>query len=452
MSRKSLPLLSCVALFLAGAALPAAAHAAARPATHTHPLVALHVRSATDGAAAGGTTTTSSNWSGYDDSTDGPFTTVTATWVQPAVKNAGAVFTDTAFWVGIDGDNSDTVEQIGTEGYSQGIVGYDAWYEMYPAAPVPIELSIHPGDVITAGVSESGAVFTLSLADTTTGASYQTLQAMSVPPLLASAEVIAEAPSDEYDDVVDLADFATMTFTDCAFDGQPISDFDWNRIDMASDYSDSLVDQALPLDASGTSFSVTTDVTPPRTVIAGDDGRWHRKPVTLHLHATDPGSGSGVAYSEYSLDDGATWTQGDSLTIAAPADHSADGVHKVAYRSVDQVGNVELKRFCSVRIDTSRPTPAAGGSVEVRRGDRASLSFRIDDPRPGSPTATATIRIVDSQGRLARRAVLRATVDRLHRYTFRCTLPKGRYCFTVTAIDAAGNRGTAAADGVLLVH
>ena len=104
-------------------ALPAGAAATTRPATHTHPLIGSGptggVRPAVGTHAFAGTTTTSSNWSGYDDSTDGPFTSVTATWVQPPVRPAGATFTDAAFWVGLDGDNSDTVEQIGTEGYAK---------------------------------------------------------------------------------------------------------------------------------------------------------------------------------------------------------------------------------------------------------------------------------------------------------------------------------------------
>ncbi len=138
--------LSCTALVVAGAAVWAGAAAAAtRPATHTDPLVttlpAAGVRPALGDRPFHGTTVTSSNWSGYDDSTDGPFTTVTATWVQPRVRTTGATFSDAAFWVGLDGDNSDTVEQIGTEGYSEGVAGYDAWYEMYPLYPVTIDMA-----------------------------------------------------------------------------------------------------------------------------------------------------------------------------------------------------------------------------------------------------------------------------------------------------------------------
>ena len=94
---------------------------------------------------------------------------------------------------------SNTVEQIGTEGYSEGAVGYDAWYEMYPDYPVTIGMSIHPGDVLTGTVTWSKpAYFTLSLVDHTTSSTFTTTLFMSVPPALASGEVIAEVIACEF--------------------------------------------------------------------------------------------------------------------------------------------------------------------------------------------------------------------------------------------------------------
>ena len=126
-----------------------------------------------------GSRSQSPNWSGYD-VTGGPFTSVTATWTQPRVRPS-ADFTDAAFWVGLDGDSADpsvpaqTVEQIGTEGYSLQGVHYDAWYEMYPDYAHYITfgkgssrrlMAIHPGDVITASVTWNGtSSFTLSLVE-----------------------------------------------------------------------------------------------------------------------------------------------------------------------------------------------------------------------------------------------------------------------------------------------
>jgi hypothetical protein len=447
---------AAAAVFVA-VALPTAAAAATRPATHTHPLIgsrpASAARAAVGARALLGTTTTSNNWSGYDDSTDGPFTTITATWVQPRVRVTGATFSDAAFWVGLDGDTSGTVEQIGTEGYSQGVTGYDAWYEMYPLYPVTIDMAIHPGDVLTGAVTwASPASFTLSLLNHTTGASYSTGQLMSIPPALASAEVIAEAPSSS-SGIVPVSDFGLVSFSGCAINGQPISAFDWNQIDMASGYGDALAARTSALGADGASFTVTTDLTPPTTAVAGTDARWHDTPVTLHFTATDNPGGQGVAYSQYSLDGGVTWTRGGAVTLPAPKDHAGDGVHKVFYRSVDKVGNIGAKRLCTVLIDTRRPTPIAKWPASAVRGRRSVLRFYVSDPRPGSPTATVTIRISHAHGALAKKFVLAAVkVDRTQNCIFVCRLPRGTYRFVVAATDAAGNPPTATAANTLVVR
>lgn len=457
--RRCWALLICTALaVLLAATLAPAALAVTRPQTHTHPLVATHPHPGPQQRVVGGapvaTPTTSANWSGYDDSTDGPFASVTATWTQPPIRLAGATFTDAAFWVGLDGDNSNTVEQIGTEGYSEGVVGYDAWYEMYPNAPVTIGMSIHPGDVLTGSVVETGvATFTLSLVNHTTGASFQTTQTMSVPPALTSAEVIAEAPTDSNGDVVPLGQFGLVQFSDCAFNGQPIASFDWNQIDMTSQYTGALVDRTLALGADGASFAVTSDLTPPTTQVTGSGPAWHNKPVTLHFMAADDPGGVGVAYTEYSLDGGVIWTKGSSVTIPAPTDHSADGAHRVLYRSADNVGNLETKHACTVNVDTRPPTPVAKWAGSAVRGTRTALRYYIADRRPGSPTATVTIRIRSARGVLVRKAVLGAVkVDGFQKYFFKCWLPKGTYRFTVAATDVAGNRGTTAPVNTLVVH
>jgi hypothetical protein len=453
----ALLIFTALAVLLA-ATLASAALAVTRPQIHTHPLVVTHPHSGPQplvvGRASVAAPTTSANWSGYDDSTDGPFTSVTATWTQPPIRPAGATFTDAAFWVGLDGDNSNTVEQIGSEGYSEGAVGYDAWYEMYPNAPVTIGMSIRPGDVLTGSVVETGvATFTLSLVNHTTGKSFQTTQTMNVPPALASAEVIAEAPTDSNGDIVPLGQFGLVSFSGCSFNGQPIASFAWNQIDMTSEYTGALVDRTLALGTDGASFAVTTDLTPPTTQVTGAGPAWHNKPVTLHFKATDNSGGQGVAYTEYSLDGGVTWTKGTSVSIPAPVDHSADGTHRVLYRSADTVGNLERKRTCTINIDTRPPTPVAKWAGSAVRGTRTALRYYIADPRPGSPTATVTIRIRNARGVLVRKAVLGAVkVDSFQSYVFTCWLPKGTYRFTVAATDAAGNRGTTAPGNALVVH
>ena len=420
---------------IAAAAERAADGAPGLPGTHTRPLL--------------GTRDESLNWSGYDVS-GGTYSTVTATWVQPRVKSSGGSFSATAFWVGLDGDGSDTVEQIGTEAYSEGAVAYTAWYEMYPDYPVTIGMPIRPGDVLTATVTWiKPSIFRLRLDNATTGDSYSTDQIVNVPPALASAEIIAEAPVTQDGDVVRMADYTFCEFTGCSIDGKPLGDYDWTAIDMVSE-SDAKLSVALPIDATGTAFATTTDVAAPHTVVKGAGG-WSREPVTLRFSASD--AGLGVATTEYSTDAGTTWTEGVSLTIDAPADHSGDGRHEILYRSTDRAGNVEPARTCRVGIDTQRPTPHTRGSASVRRGDVARLRFTITDPTPGSPTATVRIVIRDGRGAVVARAVqARRRTNAGLAYRFTRDLPRGVYRYSIAATDAAGNRQTAIASSRLVVR
>ena len=79
--------------------------------------------------------------------------------------------------------------------------------------------------------------------------------------------------------------------------------------------------------------------------------------------------GSGVATTEYRIDDGA-WQTGTTVTILAPADHSNDGVHSVDYRSTDKAGNVETLRTRTVKIDTTPPS----GSFVLDGGAAVTMS------------------------------------------------------------------------------
>jgi Peptidase A4 family len=58
-----------------------------------------------------------------------------------------------AFWVGLGGfsETSQALEQIGTEANcsTAGKAKYAMWYELLPAASVPIKLKVFPGNAIT---------------------------------------------------------------------------------------------------------------------------------------------------------------------------------------------------------------------------------------------------------------------------------------------------------------
>ena len=104
-----------------------------------------------------------------------------------------------AFWVGLDGYNSTSVEQLGTDSdCDSGTSSYYAWYEMYPnpSVTLPSQYPVQPGDQMSASVTANaaGTSFTLAIKDATAGWSYSTAQTGSGF-ARSSAEVIAEAPS-----------------------------------------------------------------------------------------------------------------------------------------------------------------------------------------------------------------------------------------------------------------
>jgi hypothetical protein len=155
---------------------------------------------------------TSSNWSGYAVSGFGPYKSVSSTWRQPAVDCSKTPTAWSAFWVGLDGDTTSTVEQTGTEAdCSNGTPVYYAWYEMYPKYPVNYANQVSAGDTLTASATylESG-YFKLTLSDATQGWSQTTTQRLKSAKL-GSAEAIAEAPSGR-GGILPLADFGKAAF------------------------------------------------------------------------------------------------------------------------------------------------------------------------------------------------------------------------------------------------
>ena len=143
-------------------------------------------------AATSSTGWTASNWAGYA-LTAGGYTEVSATWNVPSVQ-AGTGYS--AMWLGIDGFNNNSLIQIGTEqnATSSG-GGYYAWWEVLPSAESSItQVPISAGDQINARIAKNATdSWTISLTDTTTGASFQTTQ--SYTGTGTSAEWIMEAPN-----------------------------------------------------------------------------------------------------------------------------------------------------------------------------------------------------------------------------------------------------------------
>ena len=198
------------------------------------------------------TNSTSTNWSGYA-VTGGRYTKVSSSWTVPQVSCSGTAYS--SFWVGLDGDTSGTVEQTGTDADCSGSTPqYYAWYEMYPKFPTNLRNPVQPGDHLTATVTASGnGSFTLTLSDTTQGWTNST-SARLKSAKLASAEVIAEAPSSS-GGVLPLANFGTVSFSGAKANGVTLTS-STPGIDPITMQSGSTV-KAQPSSISNGAFSVT---------------------------------------------------------------------------------------------------------------------------------------------------------------------------------------------------
>jgi len=169
------------------------------------------------------------NWGGY--AATGTFTSIAATWTEPSV-HCNSTSDLYAPWVGIDGYSSSTVEQTGVAtDCSSGSAVNQAWYEMYPAAPVYLSLSSHPvstGDTIHASVTTAGTgTYTLAISDTTRGWSYSINKTLARAKHV-NAEAIIESPTGAY------PNFGTLAFTSVTANGSPIGNYSPVAMDPSS--------------------------------------------------------------------------------------------------------------------------------------------------------------------------------------------------------------------------
>ncbi|HLW94346.1 MAG TPA: G1 family glutamic endopeptidase [Solirubrobacteraceae bacterium] len=161
----------------------------------------------------------STNWSGYEADQSGTlYTMVTGSWIVPPARCPGPGAYYSSVWVGIDGANSSTVEQDGTESdCASGSPSYYAWSEFFPAATQVIGHTVLPGDSMTGSVSVSGSTWTLTLQDNSRGWTFTAVTNAPTPtPAESSAEWIVERPSlcsGGSGCLTSLADFGTATIT-----------------------------------------------------------------------------------------------------------------------------------------------------------------------------------------------------------------------------------------------
>lgn len=168
------------------------------------------------GGIHGYTDVASSNWSGYAATgANSAFSSVSSSWTEPTGKCSGRSDNQyAAFWVGLDGYSSDSVEQTGTLIWcDRGTPEYYGWYEMYPAALDEYSNTVKPGDAMSASVAFSGSdTYTLTLTDSTQN--WTQKQVISESGLdRSSAEIITEAPCcTNSGGILPLADFGTVNY------------------------------------------------------------------------------------------------------------------------------------------------------------------------------------------------------------------------------------------------
>ena len=167
----------------------------------------------------------STNWAGYAAARPGTvFRYVRATFFVPYVDCATTPNAFSSHWVGLDGLDSRTAEQLGVEaGCAGAIPEYYAWYEMYPGNESSA-FFVKPGNSIAASVyyNRRDKTFALTLDDTTTGRHFSRIlkcTASSCP--RSSAEVISESPSGSRGKPLPLADYRASGFSDIAVADSP---------------------------------------------------------------------------------------------------------------------------------------------------------------------------------------------------------------------------------------
>jgi len=166
---------------------------------------------------------TSQNWSGYvavtnvNNPATNSVSAVFGSWIVPKLSSASHN-TWCSLWVGIDGYDSGTVEQIGTEhDWYNGHQENYAWFEMYPDYSYEIVgFPANANDHISASVVYTcDGVFVLTVVNetrkvyTTVPTSYTTSQVAQ----RSSAEWVLEAPY--FNGILPLSHFKKALFSNC---------------------------------------------------------------------------------------------------------------------------------------------------------------------------------------------------------------------------------------------
>jgi hypothetical protein len=165
-------------------------------------------------------TLVSADWGGYAVSSDlktpqGLVTSVSGSWVIPEVTNSANSYS--AAWVGIGGQYDESLIQTGTEHvWLNSGANYTAWYELLPQDSIQLNMTVTPGDVITASVTLQDAASKTWVIEITNLSKGQTFKkSVFYDSSMLSAEWIVERPTVN-NFQFPLANFGSVTFTGCS--------------------------------------------------------------------------------------------------------------------------------------------------------------------------------------------------------------------------------------------
>ncbi len=231
--------------------------------------VKIHPKGASRTAHSPTSQSISTNWSGYvaaadlnEAASNGTVSYAAGCWVVPTLV-ATSDDTYCAIWVGIDGYNSSSVEQIGTShNWTNGAQVNYAWFEMYPNGSYEITgFPVDNGDVISARVGYKGNdTFKLVIFNHTKGVStvIPSSYTMSSSALRSCAEWIVEAPY--AGSILPLSDFQTVGLKYCSavINGVSgtINNGQWMNDEIVLQGANGVEAQTTALSPDGSSFQV----------------------------------------------------------------------------------------------------------------------------------------------------------------------------------------------------
>ena len=177
------------------------------------------------------------------------------------------------------------------------------------------------------------------------------------------------------------------------------------------------------------------DRTPPTLTAHKPKGLWHNHRVRVSFSGSDP-SGMRYVFARADKKSCDLW----ATTVAPANDESMEGMHTIRGTGMDMAGNGSGTIATKVGIDSSLPTTIAENDARVVAGGSAGLGFAVADYKPGCGAARCTLKIATTTGKVVRSVSLglRKT-NRWYAYSYRASLPAGKYRWYIYARDIAGN-------------